>query len=204
MELNNRTNSLRLAAKRAFTWLIVLGLLCMQDLSVTSAGQRAATNSTGSTPIRLVLETSNRTYHAGESIQIIAYLENVSQDKTYYVGKDLGSLFSIESFHYIEVQITDAKGRKVPIGRGAGASIWKPGTTIAEKLAQEYVHLQQGMIYGRKFIDDLLLRPGQYRLVATYREVEALRWTEAEREALLVPVWTQSLVSNTVTVAVVP
>lgn len=204
MDLNNRGNSLARAVKQVFTWVIVLGLVCMQGLSATSASQRAANNNISPTPIRLVLQTSKRTYRAGEPIEITAYLENVSQDKIYYVGKDLGNLFSIESFHYIGLQITDLKGREAPIGRGAGTSVWKFGTTIAEKLALEYVQLQQGMIYGRKFVDDLPLRRGQYRLVATYCEEEALRWTKAEREALPVPVWTQPLISNSVTIRIVP
>lgn len=204
MDLHSRVNSSGCVARKVFTWVIVLGLVCMQGLSVASASQRAASSGVSPTPIRLVLQTSKRTYRASEPIEITAYLENVSQDRTYYVGKGLGNLFSIESFHYIELQITDEKGREVQIGRGAGASVWKFGTTIAEKLALEYIQLQQGMFYGRKFVGDLPIRPGQYWLVATYREEEALAWTEAERKALSIPVWMQSLVSNTVTITVLP
>ncbi|HZH89677.1 MAG TPA: hypothetical protein VEX70_03545 [Pyrinomonadaceae bacterium] len=203
-ELANRSNLLRRAAKQVFTWVIVLGLVYTQEPPVTIALQRAANNSSSPTPIRLVLQTSRRTYRAGEPIELTAYLENMSQDRAYYVGKELGKFFITESFHYIELQITDEKRREAPIGRGAAASIWKPGTTIAEKLAQEYVQLQPRMIYGQKDAGNITLRPGQYRLVATYHEVEALRWTEAERETLPVPVWAQPLVSNTVRIAVIP
>lgn len=203
-ELDSRSNSLRRAAKQVFTWVIVLGLVYMQEPPVTSALQRAANNSSSPTPIRLVLQTSRRTYRAGEPIELTAYLENVSQDRAYYVGKDLGKFFITESFHYIELQITDGKGREAPIGRGAAASIWKPGTTIAEKLVQEYVQLQPRMIYGQKDAGNITLRPGQFRLRVTYHEVEALRWTEEERNSLPAQVWTQPLVSNTVTITVIP
>jgi hypothetical protein len=202
MDPRSKNSSSPQAVKRVFTWVAFVGLLCMQEPSMTHALQRAENNSVSSTSIRLVLQTSKGRYRAAEPIGITAYLENVSQNKTYYVGNDLGNLFSIESFHYFELQIIDEKGRDVPIGRGAGTSIWKPGTTVTEKLAQ-YVQLRPKMIFGLKNDGDVTLRPGQYRLTATYHEVEALDWTEAELKALLIPVWTQTLVSNTVIITVV-
>jgi hypothetical protein len=118
--------------------------------------------------------------------------------------RDLGKFFITESFHYVELQIIDRKGSEAPIGRGAATSIWKPGTTVSEKLAQEYVQLRPGMIFGQKDAGNITRQPGQYRLTATYREIEAFNWTEAERQVLSVPIWTQPLISNTVKVAVGP
>ncbi len=170
---------------------------------MTYALQSAVSNSKSPTAIRLVLKTSKRIHRAREPIGIVAYLENVS-DKPYYVGNDLGKFFITESFHYIELQIIDRKGREAPLGRGAATSIWKPGTTVSEKLEQEYVQLRPRMIFGQKDAGNITLLPGQYRLTATYHEAEALSWTEAERQALTMPVWTQPLISNTVTITVVP
>jgi hypothetical protein len=198
---------LRKATRLLLTWSISFGLVIffLRDPSVIHALQRAENdNGISSTSIRLVLQTSKKRYRTGEPIEIVGYLENVSQDKTYYVGNDLGQFFIIQSFHYIDLKIIDRKGREVPIGRGAATSLWKQSTTVTEKLAQAYIQLRPGMIFGQKDAGNITLRPGQYRLIATYREIEALDWTEMERKALPIQVWTQSLVSNTVTITVVP
>src|SRR5713226_3862397 len=165
-KFNNRWR-LPYGAKRIFTWIVMVGVLSVLDSASTAAfpGRSVDSNS-----IRLVLLTSQRKYRADQPIPITAYLENVSRDKTYYVGADLGDLFSIQSFHYIELEVVKADGRAVPIGRGAGTSLWKSGTTLAEKLSQEYVQLRPGMILGLRNDRDLRLQPGQYRLKAVYHE----------------------------------
>ena len=196
----NRSCPIWRGVKQMPIWVVLVGSLLMQKASVTAAVQ----SSINSTSIRLVLQTLERGYRSGQPIPITAYLENVSNNETYYVGTDLGNLFSIESFHYIELQIVDERGRAVPIGRGAGTSIWKPGTTIAQKLAQQYVQLRPNMILGLKNNADLSLQPGRYQLKAIYHEVEALDWSKEERKALPVPVWTQTIVSNTVVLTINP
>jgi hypothetical protein len=153
--------------------------------------------------VQLRLETSKGRYLVGEPLVITAYLENTGQ-YPYYVGNTFAGLFGRSSNHYIEVRIFDERGKEIQIGRGAGDWIWKRGTSVAEKLAQAYVYLQAGNIHGIKERLEWEFQPGRYRLTATYRELEALTWTEEERKALIRPVWTQPLTSNTVTISILP
>jgi len=154
------------------------------------------------TPIQLVIQTPRKTWRAGESIEILAYLENVSQKyAAYYVGRELFSLFSIDPYHYIELSIKDSRNREVPLGRMASAGYDK-GESIAEKLHRAYVYLSPGNIYGLKRTIGYKLAPGRYSLTAVYREVQALYWSEQERKALPTPVWTEKLVSNTLIITI--
>jgi hypothetical protein len=202
MDLNNEC--LRGTVGRVLVCAIAFALVFNQERPVTSACQRAANETVTSNDVRLILQTSKRSYSSKEAIELTAYLENMSFDKAYYVGRALGKFFIIESFHYIELEIVDDKGRQAPIGLGAATSIWKSGATTSEKLAQEYIQLQPGMIYGQRDAGNIRLQPGHYRLRARYHESEALQWTQKERNSLPAPVWTRSLVSNSVTLRVLP
>jgi len=153
-------------------------------------------------PIRLVLQASKKTVRAGEPVEVIAYLENVSPDKFFYVGNELGNLLIIMPYHYIELSIKDDRNKDVAIGRSAAAQALT-NETAAEKLARAYTKLSPGIIHGVKNSDSIVLPLGQYRLTAYYREVEALRWTEDERRTLPIQVWTQPLVSNTIAITVI-
>ncbi|MGH9903986.1 MAG: hypothetical protein ACRD8U_00215 [Pyrinomonadaceae bacterium] len=131
-------------------------------------------------------------------MRVDTYLENVS-DQSYYVGNTIVSFWGSVGLHDLQLNITNENG-EVMIGRGAGNWIWKPGTTTTEKLAQAYLELKPKTIHG--LTDSTTLSVGRYRLMATYREIEATSWPEAERSALKIPVWTQPLISNTVTVRI--
>ena len=156
-------------------------------------------------PIRLILQTSKKRYRLSESIRITAFLENISDDKYFYVGRDISDLFGSNSLHYIGLSFKDAAGKEVPIGRGAGDGVWEYGTTIREKLERAYIQLNPGMFYGLKEEVELpFLKPGRYRLQATYYEIEAGNWNEAERKSLLFPVWTQEISSNVVMIDITP
>lgn len=182
--------------------IFVFAATCMQELLLAQMLQRLNDKRGDvSSPIRLVLQTSKGRYQADEAIEIIAYLENVT-DKSYYVGNILVGFWGSAGLHDIRLTIIDENGREVVIGRGAGTWIWKSGTTISEKLARAYVELRPKMIHGVK--ESISLPPGLNRLTATYREIEAQSWTEEERNALMIPVWIQPLVSNTVTITVLP
>ena len=99
-------------------------------------------NAVDQTPIKLVIQTPRKTWRAGESIEILAYLENVSQKyAAYYVGRELFSLFSIDPYHYIALSIKDSKNREVPLGRMASAGYELKGESITEKLNRAYVYL---------------------------------------------------------------
>lgn len=157
----------------------------------------------GPRAICLVLQIPHRTFRDGQPIDALAFLENVS-DKPFYVGIRTAGFFGSVGLHDISLTITDDQNREVQIGHGAGDWIWKPNTSVREKLEQAYTSLAPRMIHGIKDRLTLRLRPGHYRFTATYREIEALRWTEADRSSLPVPVWTQPLTSNTIRITVIP
>ena len=177
MDHKKKIHIFRWGVELMLIWSVLVGTLGMQT-AVSFASQDRSGNSDS---IRLVLQMSKRTYRAGQPIPLAVYLENVSKNEQYYVGTDLGNLFSIESFHYIELEITDERGRTVPVGRGAGTSIWKPGETIADKLSTQYIQLGPNMIFGIKNGSDLSLQPGRYQLRAIYHELEAVNWSQDER-----------------------
>lgn len=152
--------------------------------------------------LRLVLHTMKQVYRAGEPIHITGYLENTSEDQTFYVGRELGGFCSIVSFHYIELQITDQNKRRIPTANSAGAAGWKEGTTLRDKIEQEYVRLGPRGIYPQKDTCDIALKKGHYRMQAKYHEFEATEWSG--KETLDFPVWTKTLYSNVVTINVVP
>jgi hypothetical protein len=184
--------------------ILMVGLALAGSLSAQSSSSATAQRSTVEpSAIQLRLETSKEKYVTGEPLVITAYLENTGQ-YPYYVGNTFAGLLGRWSNHYIELKIIDERNREVQIGHGGGDWIWKNGTPVAEKIAQAYVYLQAGNIHGVKEQLDWKFAPGQYRLKATYREVEALTWTDEERKSLIRPVWTQPLESNTVTISIVP
>jgi len=181
--------------------LIVLSL---QPPIVSSAHVRLWNNaSVASHEIRLVLETSKTTYRIDEPVEVLAYLENLVE-RSFYVGNALGGFWGTSELHEIRLTIYDDKNKEVRIGRGGGSWVWKPGTTIEEKLALAYTQLRPGTVFGQKERVPIALRPGRYRLTAVYREMEALSWTEAERRRSSIPVWTQPLTSNTIEIDVFP
>jgi hypothetical protein len=165
--------------------------------------------------IRLRMQTQKRTYKVEEPIEISIYLENISDEHSYYVGRDIDGIVISTQFHTVELIMIDANGKKVPLPRGAaddnptrvyvnGKPIPSKLPTVAEKLAQEYVQLAPRSFYGfRKELVETPLKPGRYQLWITYQETEALTWTEAERKSLVIPVWTQSLQSNILVINVV-
>ncbi len=59
------------------------------------------------------------------------------------------------------------------------------------------------MIIGFRTEGSLSLKPGHYTYKATYRELEARRWTQEQRKSLPYDVWTKPLSSNTVTIEVI-
>lgn len=206
MELSGEVGWLRRAIKLILLWIIVCGIVIvyMREPPATHALQSAANdNNASSTAIHLVLQTAKTRYRVGEPIELTAYLENVS-DSPYYVGNTFASLLGSLGLHDMKLEIADERNKAVVVGRGGGNWIWSQNTSVADKLTQAYVRLGAGMVHGLKDRVPLSLQPGRYRLRVTYREEEALRWTEAERAALPVPVWTQPLVSNEVMITVLP
>jgi len=152
--------------------------------------------------LRLILQTKKRVYRASDPIHVRAYLENTSEDQTFYVGRELGGFCAIVSFHYIELRVTDQKNRRIPIANSAGAAGWKEGTTQREIIETEYVPLGPKSIYGQTETCEIRLKKGRYRMRAVYYEFEATDWKN--KEALDFPVWTKTLYSNVVTITVIP
>lgn len=205
---------------KLLTWICMLSFVssCALGLpDVHAVKPFEAENRIRQSPIRLALQTSKEVYRVGEPPKTTVFLENMSADSSYYVGRYIDGVVITPPFHDIEFTLTDDKGKQVLLPRGAaddnptrvygvdGRPMPLPRQTITEKLTGEYVQLGPGAIYGfRREIDEPTLRPGRYRLHATYRETEALRWTEAERKTLPIPVWTQPVVSNTVRITILP
>src|SRR5262245_12830458 len=184
------------------TIIFLVGVGFCSVIAASQQHQKAREkNNVVQVPIRLMLQTTRTTWRSDEPIEVLAYLENVSQNKFFYVGRELDSLFSILPYHYIELSIKDSRNKDAPIGRMASAQSYT-NESITEKLARAYIKLYPGKIYGLKDYSSIVLPPGRYRMTAFYREVEALRWSEEERKALKIPVWTERLVSNTITITV--
>lgn len=205
MELSGKTGWLKKAIKPMLLCVAIYGLAVgyMQAPQGIHALQSAANeNKVSSTPVRLVLQTPKTTYRAGEPIELIAYLENVG-DSPYYVGNTFAGLLGSLGLHDMRLEITDKRHREAVIGRGGGSWLWKQQTSVADKLAQAYVRLSAGGVHGLKERVSLSLKAGRYTFRVIYREEEALRWTEAERAALAVPVWTEPLVSNDVGITII-
>lgn len=202
------SKSIRLerAIRRKLIWIFVLGItaLCLQlPVGYCSFAQARNSNGIDSSPIRLVLQIPKKRYRVDEPVEVLGYLENRGEN-SFYVGNALLGFFVTSELHEIKLRIFDEKSKEVWVGGGGGSWIWTYGTTINEKLALAYTQLRPETIFGVKERIPVTLRPGQYRLTATYREMEALSWAEADRKALPIQVWTQPLTSNTVTIIVVP
>jgi len=105
-----------------FIWTFILFLTIELFPGIATAQKHQEDESkknVDQSPIRFILNTPRKNWRANEPIEVLAYLENVSQNKYFYVGRELGSLFSIDPYHYIELSIKDAKNRNAPIGRMA-------------------------------------------------------------------------------------
>lgn len=155
--------------------------------------------------IRLELQTSKPVYRVGDPIFIVAYLENES-NKNYLIGKSLTNFNVFTPFHFIELRVVDEGGNEV-----SGQRIFAhpdpselSAETISNKITRRYLLLEPGMIHGLKVRGRMSRKPGHYRYTAIYREVDALHWPRVERDALPIPVWTQTLISNTLTITVLP
>jgi hypothetical protein len=177
-------------------------MLALAFCAVTAARSVLDSKPADQSPMRLTLETTKPVYRVGEAIHLTGYLENTSDDRTFYVGRELGGFCSVVSFHYIELLITNQDNRRIQIANSAGAAAWKEGTTQPEKIQQEYIPLGPKNIYGQKDTCEINLKKGHYRMQAVYHEIEAAGWKVAEK--LDFPVWTKPLYSNTVTITVVP
>jgi hypothetical protein len=187
--------------------------------------QQASLSHSEQPPIRLRIQTNKRIYRVDEPIELSVYLENVSQDRSYYVGRDIDGIHDLtHEFHAVRLTIVDMRGRKVQLPQGAsvsdeliyfdvnGKAVPPHRPTVAEKLAKEYVRLPPQAFLGfRREIFEAYengryrnyFRAGHYRFQVTYQEIEALSWTEAEKKSLETPVWEQPLTSNIVEISVV-
>lgn len=180
--------------------MVTVVALCSTQLGIP---QKTATEQAGSLPIRLILRTEKQSYFVGEPIKVTAFLENVSQDKFFYVGRDLGSLLSEMPYHFIYLSVKDSDGKFVAVGRSA-ASALNTKETVAERLIRSYVQLSPGTIYGLRDNYELPLSPGTYSLKAVYQELEALSWRTEDFSGLKIPVWIKPLESNVVRIKIIP
>lgn len=159
-----------------------------------------------STDVHLVLETTRVKYRYGEPIEVTAFLENSSPNKTYYVGRHLSSLFSTSPTNYIELKVYDSRGKEIPFKRLASDRIVVEVEGQPAKpydLGQDYIELAPGSIYGTRQRLKLQLKLGAYELRATYHELRAAS-RRTDNESLIIPIWTQTLLSNVTKISVIP
>lgn len=178
--------------------VVTIASLCSAQRSVS---QKPTAELDNNFSVRLTLQTEKQSYSVGDPVRITAFLENISQDKFFYIGRDLSSLLSEMPYHFIYLSIKDSKGKLVAIGRSS-ASILETKETIAEKRARSYVQLQPGAIYGLREDYQLPLSPETYSLKAVYQELEALSWQANELRSLKILIWGTPLESNTVKIRI--
>ncbi len=184
----------------SITWACLLaafGLLNVESFASTSYLFCVKTND-----ISLILKSEKTHYRVGESITLTSYLINSSEMKFYYVGSSFSGFTGYSGLHDFELKVYDARGKEVELGRDAGDWIWKPNTSINEKLNRAYVFLGPGDLHGLNEKLPLNLNPGQYKFQVFYKELEALRWTPEEMKNLDGPVWIKPLVSNEITISI--
>ncbi|HYE74850.1 MAG TPA: hypothetical protein VEF04_16035 [Blastocatellia bacterium] len=191
---------------RIFTLLSLITLLCISGSSRTGSVEKVKISTSKNKPAStqsqmfLHLKTAKRTFRVGEEIEITAYLENKT-NQFYYVPLSLSVLFIDTPFHGISLSIKDARNKEVSKRAAADPM---PGQEVlrADEVESQYFIFAPGMIYGTKDSYDLQLPPGTYKLRAKYYEYASLKWSQEERKALAVPVWTQELFSNVVIITI--
>jgi hypothetical protein len=165
--------------------------------------------------IRLRVSASKQVYRVGEPVEISVLLENISPDRGYLVGRVIYGGDLPTPLHYVNFALSDNRGKPLRVFDGAsvqdpierygpdGKLISEKQATMAELTAKEYIQLGPGSVYGfRTRLYKPGTTPGHYRLSASYHEVEALERTAAELRILLIPIWTEPLISNTVDITV--
>lgn len=196
----------RLSLPLFSVFMIGLVALCTHEPFMGAVPQRASvaiTKDVKENPIRLVLQTNKRVYRRGEPIIFTVYLENVS-DKYFYVGCRLTG-FNLHASQVIELKAVDERNRELERpSLYADPSPLELNKPVSEKIAKGYVNLRPRMIHGFKIYGQVIRKPGRYRYTAIYREIEALSWKQVERDALPIQVWTEPIVSKTVTITVLP
>lgn len=174
------------------------------SLIIQNLGARQFDNKNGdqSIPIRLSLKTKKTLYRVGEAIELTVYLENKSTEQPCYVAKNLDTFFVRSLQQGINVSIVDSNGRDMAPIIMVNKIIDKRKINIDDVLSV-YLELGPKMIYGvSERLDDIKLKPGTYRLKATYYDNVQTYWSETERQSLTIPLCTQGLISNSVTITV--
>lgn len=196
-----RPNSLNKLIRLFLSGVSLLPILVWNAQCQTAAVARSLSVSDGiDGGVVVVVCTNKKQYRSNEPITVYSFLENRS-DRTYYVGKTFYShLYS--GLHDLELSITDWKGNSVSLPRSAGDWIWKPNTSVKDKIAQAYIELAPDLIYGMRESLDLNLKPGTYKLSVVYRENEAVEWPADQIQELPIRVWTKTLKSNEVIISI--
>jgi len=189
------------AKRSSLFWALLLATFAWNSEGQTLAVRRKlpGVNDRG-LGIKVVVHTNKKQYRSNEPIIFYSFLENRS-DRTYYVGRTYYSLL-YSGLHDLELSITDLNGKSISIPRSAGDWIWKPNTSLRDKIAQAYIQLAPNLIYGIRESLDLRLKPGKYRLSVVYRENEASEWPANQIQELPIQVWTKTIKSNNVLISV--
>lgn len=199
---NAKTSSSRLFVNISLVMLFSCMVVEEARTAVGPNGCLSQANSAQS-PVKLELRIPKTVWRVGESNECTAFIRNTSETP-YFVGRHFFGFGIISSFHNISLKIVDAKtGKEVSRPQISVTQQWTFGTSLSAKIDQEYVKLEKDMIHGLSVNGDWGLKPGNYRISASYTEWEAESWPAAERGALPNPVWMEPLASNTVSITVV-
>jgi hypothetical protein len=138
----------------------------------------------------------------GEAIELVVYFENQSMEQPCYVVKDLDTIFVRSLEQGINISIMDNNGKDVAPIIMVNKTRDKNRVKV-DDVSSVYLELGPKMIYGvSERLDDVSLKPGMYKLRATYYDDAPTYWSEVERKSLAIPVCTQRLTSNSVTITV--
>ena len=182
----------------------ILGLiLIVLILSLHGTHSQIKEGKHPSTDIRLILQTSKKSYRVGEPIEVTVFLENGSKYNSYYVGRDITSLFTTNPVSFIELLIYNKSGKEVSVTRAAADSIVvrDENEISLSPQKQDYIELPPGTIYGTWKKLELNLRPGIYKFHARYRQIQDP--SQKANNSLQIPIWTQTLTSNSVSIRVI-
>jgi hypothetical protein len=182
--------------------LLLLLAACRQvTFTVAQEPPKSLYKDLGSVQVSLIVVKSQ--LRPKQTVKMLIYIENKSE-LPLYIGKNIASGFSGNSYHSLYLEIRDRFGKPILMGAGVEhPASWSEGVSVAEKLSKEYFLLCSGCIYGYKTkISINRLKPGTYFLRAFYVEGEADHWSDASLQTIKYPVYIGEAGSNRVKIVI--
>jgi hypothetical protein len=133
--------------------------------------------------ITLSIRLTKRVFRSGETIEVLAILENKSAVPR-YVGRGIVSLLRRNTSHELVLRIFSSDGEEIPLPRMSAAEGLPRGVARGAAIQNAYQLLYPGTLYGVRTRVPVRLRPGTYRFEVRYAEFLARSLSEEERTAL--------------------